>query len=146
MTLTIYKNKSDKIRLDKDITQIATYDGCLREGCSVTDPIIKVEGVFNIFQKGNANYMFLPDYRRYYYITDIIQLRANIVEIHAKVDVLMSFRNEIRACSGIISKSSNNYNLYLDDGSLKVYQNKELDCAAFPNGFSTERYILTMAG
>ena len=146
MTLTIYENKSDKIRLDKDITQIATYDGYLREGCSVTDPIIKVEGIFNIFQKGNANYMFLPDYRRYYYITDIIQLRANIVEIHAKVDVLMSFRNEIRACSGIISKSSNNYNLYLDDGSLKAYQNKELDCADFPNGFSTERYILTLAG
>ena len=146
MTLTIYENTSDERKLDKNITQIATYEGYMRDESSITNPTVFIEGVFNINNNINANYMFLPDYRRYYYITDIIQKRANLVEIHARVDVLMSFKNEISNCSGIIRRSQNVYNAYLDDGSFKIYQNKKLITLPFPSGFSNETFILTMAG
>ena len=148
MTLTIYENKSDEIKIDKNITQLATYEGYLRDESSFTNPVIMIQDQFNIYGHSNANYLYLPDYRRYYYITDMIQKRTNIVEIHARVDVLMSFKNEIRECSGIVKKTSykNAYNLYLDDGTLKVYQNKLLKTAEFPTGFSAEEFILTTAG
>lgn len=146
MTLTLYENKSDERIVDKTITQTATYEGYLRDESSITNPVVLIEGIFNIYNNGNTNYMYLPDYRRYYYITDIIQKRANLVEIHGRVDVLMSFKNEIRGCTGIVKKQANKWNLYLDDGSLKVYQNKVIITKIFPSGFNDERFVLITSG
>lgn len=148
MTLALYENKSDEIVLDKNITTLATYNGYMKNESSILNPIIRIEGAFNIGNLVNANYMYLPDYRRYYYVTDIVQIRANLVEITGRVDVLMSFKDEIRLCSGIVRKNANEYNVYLDDGSLKVYQNKLIITKEFPSGFPIEndRYILVTAG
>lgn len=148
MTLSLYENKSDAIRINKDIALIGTYDGYLRDESSITNPVIMLEGTINIYNNPNTNYMFLPDYRRYYYITDIVQKRMNLIEIHARVDVLMSFKDEIKTCTGIVKKSSNKYNLYLDDGSLKVYQNKLLLTKQFPSGFdkNNHKFIMVTAG
>ena len=148
MTLALYENKSDEIVLDKNITTLATYNGYMKNESSILNPVVRIEGAFNIGNLVNANYMYLPDYRRYYYITDISQIRANLVEITGRVDVLMSFKDEIRLCSGIVRKNANEYNVYLDDGSLKVYQNKLIITKEFPSGFPIEndRYILITAG
>lgn len=146
MTLTLYENKSDERIVDKTLIQTATYEGYLRDESSITNPVVLIEGIFNIYNNGNTNYMYLPDYRRYYYITDIIQKRANLVEIHGRVDVLMSFKNEIRGCTGIVKKQANKWNMYLDDGSLKVYQNKVIITKEFPSGFNDERFVLITSG
>ena len=146
MTLGLYENKSDEKVVNKSITQLETYEGFLKASSSITNPVIQIEGVFNIYNNGNVNYMYLPDYRRFYYITDIIQIRANLVEIHGRVDVLMSFKDELKKCTGILRKGENNYNMYLDDGSLKVFQNKQLQMLKFPSGFPSENFILVMAG
>ena len=146
MTLGLYENKSDEKVVNKSITQLETYEGFLKASSSITNPVIQIEGVFNIYNNGNVNYMYLPDYRRFYYITDIIQIRANLVEIHGRVDVLMSFKDELKRCNGILRKGENNYNMYLDDGSLKVFQNKQLQMLEFPSGFPSENFILVMAG
>lgn len=146
MTLGLYENKSDEKVVNKSITQLETYEGFLKASSSITNPVIQIEGVFNIYNNGNVNYMYLPDYRRFYYITDIIQIRANLVEIHGRVDVLMSFKDELKSCKGILRKGENNYNMYLDDGSLKVFQNKQLQMLKFPSGFPSENFILVMAG
>ena len=146
MTLGLYENKSDERVLNKSITSVATYEGYLRDESSITNPVVLIEGIFNIYNNGNVNYMYLPDYRRYYYITDIIQKRANLVEIHGRVDVLMSFKDEIKNCSGIVKRQANKWNLYLDDGSLKVYQNKVIITKVFPSGFNDERFVLITSG
>lgn len=150
MTIGLYQNKSDEIVLNKKLETVATYEGYLKNATSVQNPSILIEGVFNIGNNINANYMYLPDYRRYYYITEIKQIRANLVEISGRVDVLMSFKDEILKCSGIVKKqqNSNAYNLYLDDGSLKTYQNKRIITKEFPSGFPLENdsFILVTAG
>lgn len=104
MTIGLYYNKSDKRRLNKELETIATYNGYMKNESSIIDPIIYIEGAFNIGNNINANYLYLPDYRRYYYITDIIQVRANLVQITATVDPLMSFKDELKECSGIVRR------------------------------------------
>lgn len=148
MTIGLYYNKSDERKLNKDLDTIATYNGYLKNECSIQNPTVFIEGAFNIGNNINANYMFLPDYRRYYYITDITQVRANLVKISGRVDVLMSFKDEIQNSIGIVRKQEHNYSLFLDDGSLKVYQDKLIICKEFPNGFPKENdhFILVTAG
>lgn len=148
MTIGLYYNKSDERKLNKDLDTIATYNGYLKNECSIQNPTVFIEGAFNIGNNINANYMFLPDYRRYYYITDITQVRANLVKISGRVDVLMSFKDEIQNSIGIVRRQEHNYSLFLDDGSLKVYQDKLIICKEFPNGFPKENdhFILVTAG
>lgn len=148
MTIGLYYNKSDERKLNKDLDTIATYEGYLKNECSIQNPTVFIEGAFNIGNNINANYMFLPDYRRYYYITDITQVRANLVKISGRVDVLMSFKDEIQNSIGIVRRQEHNYSLFLDDGSLKVYQDKLIICKEFPNGFPKENdhFILVTAG
>ena len=62
------------------------------------------------------------------------------------VDVLMTFRDEIKNMEAIIKRQENNYNLYLDDGIFKAYQNTKHKLLKFPNGFSDFSYILALAG
>jgi len=148
MTIGLYYNKSDERKLNKDLETIATYEGYLKNECSIQNPTVFIEGAFNIGNNINANYMYLPDYRRYYYITDITQVRANLVKISGRVDVLMSFKDEIQNSIGVVRKQEHNFNLFLDDGSLKVYQDKLIICKEFPNGFPKENdhFILVTAG
>ena len=84
----------------------------------------------------------------YYYVRNKAVINGNQLRFSLESDPLMSFKDEIRLCSGIVRKNANEYNVYLDDGSLKVYQNKLIITKEFPSGFPIEndRYILITAG
>ena len=46
----------------------------------------------------------------------------------------------------IVKRQENRWNLYLDDGSFKVYQNPMVLTKAFPQGFTTQEFVLAVAG
>lgn len=60
-----------------------------------------------------ANYIFIPEFNRYYYINDIISVNQGLIQINASVDVLMTYKDKILACDGYIGR-----NEYLYDSSL----------------------------
>lgn len=60
--------------------------------------------------------------------------------------MLDSFKTEIKANTGIIERQQNKWNLYLDDGTFKLYQNPLVLTRLFPSGFSAEEWILAVAG
>lgn len=144
MTLTIYENKTRDNQRVKDLTTLLSLSGTLREGSSIIDPVIKVEGTL----PPNANYFYIPDFGRYYFITDIVALRHGLFEIHGHVDVLSSAGAGLNDCVGIVRRQENNWNLYLDDGVFKAYSDPNVIQKAFPSGFSTSNmcYILAVAG
>ena len=120
MTIEIYRNKSDERKVVKELTDKTELTGTFRNESSIYNPVVRVQWT----QSANKiNYMYIPDYDRYYYITDIVRVRDEIVDIKGRTDVLMSFKDEILNMTGIVKRSASNWNLYLDDGSLKVYNN-----------------------
>ena len=59
----------------------------------------------------------------------------------------MSFIDDILANTCIISKQEKDYNLYLNDDSLKVLQNPLISCWEFPHGFGEDyEYVMVCAG
>lgn len=137
-------NSSSKEVLDKELSTIETVTGTLREGTSIVDPVIKIEGDLSRFTK--CNYMFIPEFGRYYYVTDIKSVINNIVEFSAHVDVLTTYKDQIRSNVAIIHRQENDWNLYLNDGVFKVYQNPMVLTKAFPAGFTTQELVLAVAG
>lgn len=144
MNIVLYKNVSDSKVVSKDITLINTLTGTLREQCSIVNPIIKIEGLTSE-QAKVCNYAYIEDFGRYYYINDITY-DGNLFVLTLHCDVLMSFKTDFKKLDGVISRQENNYNLYLQDGLFKTYQNNIVGVKQFPNGFNTFQYILTVAG
>ena len=122
--IILQMNKSDYNVLDKSLTNIATVSGRLKDSTSIIDPIILISG--DISNYINCNYMTISNFNRSYFINNIISITNSLFEIHAHVDVLTSFKSEIRANNCILSRQENKYNLYLNDGSLKIYQKQLL--------------------
>lgn len=141
--IIIQRNNSEQKQLDKVVKNLFTISGNLRNSSSVVDPIIIIETDVNL---SDANYMTINSFNRKYFITDIVSVGLNRWEIHAHVDVLASFKDEIRGSSAVLKRQQNKWNLYLDDPMYKTYQNPRILTKEFPSGFTGSDFILAVAG
>lgn len=146
MTITLQTNTSPEIQLDKQLTTVATLTGTLRAETSLLDPVIIVAG--SLASLASVNYMTIPDFGgRSYFVRAMRSIRDGLVEISGHVDVLSTYATQIRANRGITSRQERNWNLYLNDGSLRAYQNPKVIPMPFPSGFASARsYVLAVAG
>lgn len=135
---------NERNSVTKSTTLLKTLTGSLKESCSIIDPVIKIEA--QLVELTNANYMYIADFQRYYFINNIISLTEDLQEIHCHVDVLNSFKAEIRANSAIIRRQEQKWNLYLNDGSFQVYADPMVLTQPFPSGFTTQEFVLAVAG
>lgn len=144
-TIKFQTSNSDKRMLDKNITDNFDLTGTLRNECSILNPVILIEK--NLGDLATCNYMTIPSFgNRSYFITDIISIRNGLVEVHGHVDVLTTYKDAIRKNTGITYRQETNWNLYLDDGSFKAYQNPRIQLKEFPTGFTDERFVFALAG
>ena len=143
-TIVIQQNKSPKHQLTKSLTIITTLTGTLREDTSIIDPVIRVQASESSLV--TANYCTISSFGRSYFITDIRSLRNGIIELSLHCDVLSSFASQIKSNQSIIYRQENQWNLYLNDGVFKSYQNPQVITRPFPNGFNTTEFVLAVAG
>ena len=143
-TITFQRNNSEVNALDKRLDDLLEAEGVLKEQSSIIDPQILVAGDLADFAE--CNYMSVPAFGRSYFVRDITSVRSGLLQISAHVDVLSSFKAQIRQNSGIVTRGENTYNLYLNDGSLKAYQDPYILTAPFPSGFTGQAFILAVAG
>lgn len=146
MTITFYYNTSDNNVLDKQIQEAFTSPmlGILRDESSILAPVITVEASVSSF--ANVNYAYISEFGRYYYIEDISSIRNGLTQITMRVDVLMSYKDQIKNSSALVKRNAYNYNLLLNDGSLAAYADGHVLAYQFSSGFSTENYVLIVAG
>ena len=144
MELVLYENKSDMKVVTKNIETLTTLTGTLRENCSVINPVITVESINNSIA-ARCNYAKIAQFGRYYYVTDII-FTGLLYEIHMHVDVLASFQTQLKQLDAVIARNETKYNLYLNDGYFKTYQNPYVSIKQFPGGFEDQYYVLSVAG
>ena len=144
MIINFYVNQSEKNRVDKTLTSAFDLNGELKEDCSIIDPVIKI--VSDVSSMASVNYMYIPSFSRYYFINNVISINNDICEVHAHVDVLSTYKDEIRAQRAIVSRQEKKWNLYLNDGVFKTYQNPYIITKAFSSGFTSQHFILTIAG
>ena len=142
--IALQVNTSEKNKLDKNIITLGTVTGSLKMGTSIIDPIITFEGNLSSFI--NCNYMTIATFGRSYFVTNIRSIRANTFEITAHVDVLSTYAAQIRSNTAVVHRQENLWNLYLNDGVFKVYQNPQVLTKAFPSGFTTQEFVLAVAG
>lgn len=142
--IELQQNSSEDNRLDKTLTTLFYLEGVLKDGTSIMTPSVLVQA--SPSSLAICNYATISAFGRRYYVTNISAYRGDLSQIDLKVDVLTSWKQEIRNCTGIVYKQENLWNLYLDDGTFKCYQNPIMGSFQFPGGFNSLNYILAVAG
>lgn len=146
MEIKLYKNLSENNVIGKTLTQIKSVEANLKNDVSVINPTLVLNYTTNIL---DSNYCFIPKFNRYYFIDEIVPITGDRCIIKCRVDVLESFKEDIKSLTVILDKSQSIYksNKYLDDGSF-VVENKDFNTIHnFPNGFNDEgTFILICAG
>lgn len=153
MKLILYNNFSETNQLNKTISKIIELEGSLLESTSIINPVIKI--FFNpetmngyvvednqIYVTFNglkitwdsfiydyvlaANYAYIPEFNRYYFINDIISVRRNIWQLIMNVDVLMSYKDELLKLNAFVIRNEFDFNKYVKDDMVSYYYDKEV--------------------
>lgn len=144
-SILIARNNSEAIALSKDITPLFEVNGVLRENSSIIDPVIELEAPIDSLV--DANYAIIPTFGRRYFIKNAVSTYNRLSIITCHVDVLSSFADSIKRNTGIVHRQEKRWNLYLNDGVLKCYQNPFTSTIPFPNDLFTGRSnVLLVAG
>lgn len=155
MNIKLYKSTSERIRVDKSpfLTEIASLNGTLRELVDLLSPSVVVElspESYNIVTEGGdnviandsnvvtntrfittANYAYIPDFNRYYFIESIeISTSAKgdrrLYRLDLAIDVLMTYKDEILGLNLFIARNQYDFDLLLEDGILPMQDEKNI--------------------
>lgn len=120
MQFLFYTNSAQEQILDKTsyLSSETTLTGQIKNECNVLTPTLIINA--NVF---DSNYVYMPLFKRYYFITSFTRLDNNRLEISCSVDVLMSFKTEIKNYDVIATRSSNNYNALIVDRAISTQNN-----------------------
>lgn len=148
--IILQENKSPSNKVTKDVTDIATATGVLRDGATILDPKILIESALESDILGRVNYAHIEQFHRYYYIGDITLDATGLWLFDMHVDVLMSYADEIREQNAVVARQATegNFNLYLDDGWFMAYQDPIIQIKHFSveGPFEHSEYVLVLAG
>lgn len=116
LTMILYDNQAEKNRVYKapKLTALDTIKGTLREEASIVKPVI----TFEYPSVPKINYVYIPNFGRYYYVDDIVSVRQNMWKVSLHVDVLMSYFTYIFNLSGTVERNEFEYNDLIEDNKL----------------------------
>lgn len=140
--LTLYKNMSERIRVEKNIIQLGVMEGTFRGTADILNPTLLVKGEFT----NQCNYFYIQEFGRYYFVSKPVIPANGLVELHGEVDPLMSWKEGILSNGGIVGRQETKYNLYLQDPQIHAYQNAMVGTLEFPQGFTSEHFVLAVVG
>lgn len=136
MQLKLYKSLDEKNRIRKTLTGELVLNGALRDNSSVIKPTILIQT-----DPLDYNYAYIPEFGRYYYITNITAFRKNAWLIDLKCDVLMSYADDIYKLRALIDREETQSQQYVS-GDFVLDARHNTEKIAFNNPFTEKNYIL----
>lgn len=113
-----YDCNDDKFKLDKSPVLVGTDDTTVIFGdCSILSPTLKTKSY-------SGNYVYIEQFRRYYYITDVIWSHGYYY-IKCEVDALYSNRSGINNLDVLVSRSETFRNTELIDNMIPVNSQRQ---------------------
>ena len=141
-TLKLFKNSSENNDVSKTLTDEHKVTGYSRVVVDMLNPVIELAGI----EVNSYNYCYVQELNRYYYIENINISPNGVYRLSMRIDVLMTYRDDIMASHGLITKNRE-YNPYT--GDVDVESRYTLEKHEFENGFDFSNgdfVLVTMRG
>lgn len=145
MTIQLCDTADKNNVINKTIATIDTVAATIKGESSIINPTLILEYKNPLI---GVNYVFIPDWNRYYFVRDIKVATGGRYEIDLSVDVLQSFKEQILKCGVILSDTEQTgVNKYLPSDSFVVNCKSKTDIVNFSGGLlDNGEYILITAG
>ncbi len=141
-TMKFYKNLSENNDVDKVLTDEKIVLGEPRGAVNVLAPEIRANGKEYGITFNSYNYCYIVELERYYYIDSFRFYPNGLVEMNMSVDVLMTYKEDIRASSGLILKQRV-YNPYY--GEYDTEGRTDLETKEFKDPFNHDGEFVIVA-
>ena len=93
----------------------------LLDASSIINPIFQTKTV-----PDNANYFYIADFNRYYFVDVVTKISKDITEFKLEVDVMASFKSSIGSATAMILRSTTGYNVWIPDEEVYVSTEKNV--------------------
>ena len=149
--INLYQNSAEVNRVDKGqfLVGVGTLSGALREECSMLTPSI----VYQSSDVPTFNYVYIPIFNRYYYVTSLSSVSKNVWRMELNCDVLMTYKEQIFLLQGVIGRQEIDFNPLLVDNELPTQNNPIVEVIDIPSdAFNTQtsdaghNYVITVIG
>lgn len=126
MRLETYNFTGNEREVNKKIGNVAhTIDNCAwLEDTSLIDPVFTLSNVPDSMDIINENYVRIPKWGRYYFVTDIQRQDGGILKLFLHCDVLRTFKNDINKSKQFVTRQEFDYNQLLADSSIPIQSKK----------------------
>lgn len=98
----------------------------------------------------NANYVYIPEFERYYFITGMTLMSGKRVAVHCAVDVLYTYRLSIKSCRGTVLRAENPTTTLMHDNKYPLTANVDVYSWLFPqtpwSASEGYNYLITTCG
>lgn len=148
MKITFYKTTDDRRVVNKTLTSITglnTIDMTIKGAVNLDNP----EFILSYTSKiGSANYFVLDDSGKAYFMDEPEVTTGGRMIIRGKLDVLYTYRNELKKLPAIVARAEKYQNVYLNDAQLPMQQNEDRDLKYFKSNALTKnlQFILVVGG
>lgn len=145
MNITLYKTSSERHRLSKVLTNSVSKTNChILDGTSITDPVVVIGYDASLL---SHSYAYISDFGRYYFITNIEVLPGQEMRLSLHVDVLMTYKDQIKACNARVTRSQSNYDPMISDNLIINKVNTNITQRKIGSGFTrTNQYYVLIGG
>lgn len=144
MKITLYNTKSEKEKLNKELTElVVVVDAKITTSFDMLKAtVILKRNVIDDITK--INYLYIDSFKRFYFCE--VSIENGFIILSCDVDVLMSYKTDILKIEATIDRNEFLRNGYIQDDSYKVLAYEEVVCKSFPSGLTNDSLILMTVG
>ena len=145
MVATFYNNASAPEVVNKQLTTLGTANVDITNGFMVDKPNFQMARDDSLL---TANYMYVPDLNRYYFVTLEVENGA-FIRINAESDPLKSFWNSIKTSQCIAYRSTSKPDVRIEDDKVFKKQKPTFVFRRVGAGFTPSNlnnYVLIVSG
>lgn len=131
MEIEFYKTESEHNRLEKVLSDKLSISGTFKSELNILKPILSLKNKPEI---SLYNYAYFPELKRYYFIEKIEITQTDIYTLYLSLDVLMTFKEEIKELKVIVKNSTSNP--YIKGFTNSYDVRMDLEKIEFENNFN----------
>lgn len=157
VSVTFYNCGDDKRVMSKTLTTGISANAELYDPTSVTNPRLRVSYNASLL---TYNYMYIAQFGRYYFITNITTDSGGALIIEGAVDVLQTYKTEIAGLSAIVvrgarkNQSGSARSTWIEDPRLPIQSGRAVKAILFENTdlnidtatLTSNNFVLNVAG
>lgn len=141
LNIKLYNMAFNPIVLNKQLSTPTDYSCVIKDAIDLMNPVIELEFDASIL---NKNYMYIPDFGRYYFI-EPPKIVGKRIFIQGHVDVLKTYNSQIRSgnCTATRSNKKNNT---IPDTMVMTLPSEKITYRKLSTGITGDTYVLIIGG